>query len=129
MAKILIVDDTEENRALLAYLLGRRGHTTLQAASGEVALETAAAEQPDLILIDLAMPKLDGHATARLIRKQEALASTPMLAMSAVYSSLLTHGGGEPGLFDAFFALPTDPAAWLAVIETYLPARSTGSEG
>ncbi len=120
MAKILIVDDSEENRALLEYLLGRRGHTTLLAASGEVALETAAAETPDLILMDLAMPNMDGNATARLIRKQEALASTPMLAMSAVYGNRLGDSGPEPGLFDAFFALPMDPAAWLAEIEAYV---------
>lgn len=132
MAKIMIVDDTEENRALLAYLLGSRGHTTLLAASGEVALEIAAVEQPDLILMDLAMPKMDGNATARLIRKQEALASTPMLAMSAVYATPPEHNGPETGLFDGFFALPMDLSAWVSQIEAHLEpgaAQPGGAEG
>ena len=120
MAKILIVDDNEDNRALLAYLLDRRGHTTVLAAGGEAGVEAAASEAPDLILMDLVMPVLDGEAAARLIRKREALAATPMLAMSAAYATPHEHNGAEAGLFDGFFALPMDLSAWVAQIEAHL---------
>lgn len=132
MAKILIVDDNGDNRALLAYLLGHRGHTTLLAESGEAGIEAATAENPDLILMDLAMPVLDGPATARLIRTHEALDSTPILAMSAVYGVPLECDGFEPGLFDSFFKLPMDPETWLSQIEAHLApgtAHASASEG
>lgn len=132
MAKILIVDDNEDNRALLAYLLDRRGHTTVLAASGEAGVEAAASEAPDLILMDLVMPVLDGEAAACLIRKQEALASTPILAMSAAYTTPLEHNGSEAGPFDGFFALPMDLSAWVSQIEAHLEpaaAKPGGAEG
>jgi len=132
MAKILIVDDNEDNRALLAYLLDRRGHTTVLAASGEAGVEAAASEVPDLILMDLAMPTMDGHAAARRIRTQDALASTPILAMSAVYRTPHMSSGPEVGLFDGFFELPMDLSAWVSQIEAHLEpgaAQPGGAEG
>lgn len=122
MAKILIVDDSEDNRDLLAYLLGRRGHTTILATSGEEAVATATSEQPDLIVMDIAMPGMGGQAAARAIRGQPALAATPIVGYTATFGTPLSFRGPEEGVFDGFIRLPIEPVTLVAEIEAHLPS-------
>lgn len=124
MARILIADDSEDNRDLLAYLLGRHGHMTMLAAGGEEVVAMATSEQPDLILMDLSMPGVDGHDAARLIKADEALAAIPILAYSAVYGSPLSYEGPAEGLFVEFVRLPIEPRTFVAQVEAHLPASA-----
>jgi two-component system, cell cycle response regulator DivK len=80
---VLVVEDFEDNRFMMRRLLEMSGYRVVEAVNGEQAVETAARERPDLILMDLSLPKLDGLAATRRIRQQDGLARTPIVAVSA----------------------------------------------
>lgn len=75
MALILVIDDEPDNRALFSRILRYAGHTTLEAINGAIGLELAAAHRPDLILMDLAMPVLDGWQTTIRLKAQPGAAA------------------------------------------------------
>lgn len=83
-AKILIVDDEERNRRLLEVLLHTDGYATLVAANGKDGLELAAREQPDLILLDLMMPGMDGFEVTYRLKNDAATRSIPVIIVSAL---------------------------------------------
>jgi CheY-like chemotaxis protein len=80
---VLVVEDFEDNRFMMRRLLEMSGYRVVEAVNGEQAVETAVNERPDLILMDLSLPKLDGLAATRRIRKHDELARTPIVAVSA----------------------------------------------
>ena len=80
---VLLVEDTEDNRFMMRRLLEMSGYRVVEAMNGEEAVKLARAETPQLILMDLSLPVIDGLAATRLIRKVPALASTPIIAVSA----------------------------------------------
>jgi CheY-like chemotaxis protein len=82
MSTILIVEDTELNRDLLEQLLEEE-HRLVFAADGVAALERAAETKPDLILMDLSLPRLDGWEATRRLKADPGLAKTPVVALSA----------------------------------------------
>jgi CheY-like chemotaxis protein len=82
--KVMLVDDEEDIRTIGQLSLGRvGGWQTVMAASGAEALTKGAAEQPDLILLDVMMPELDGPTTFGLLRAQDATAKIPIIFMTA----------------------------------------------
>lgn len=81
--KILIVDDNQDNRELVVKILKRYGYTICEAADGEEALVKAASERPDLILMDIALPKMDGLEATRRLRQMPALKETSIIALTA----------------------------------------------
>ena len=81
--KILIVDDNLDNRELVVKILKRHGYTTCEAVDGEDALIQAAAEQPDLILMDIALPKMDGLEATRRLHATPEFRDTPIIALTA----------------------------------------------
>ena len=83
MAKILLVEDNELNRDMLSRRLVRRGHQVEMAADGGEALEAAARNRPDLILLDMSLPTLDGWEVARLLKADHQLRSIPVIALTA----------------------------------------------
>jgi CheY-like chemotaxis protein len=83
MPKILIVDDEWMNRDMLSRRLVRRGYVVICAASGSEALATAKAEMPDVILMDLKMPVLDGYETTRQLKESSVTSSIPVIGLSA----------------------------------------------
>ncbi|NVJ00314.1 response regulator [Myxococcus sp. AM009] len=84
LRKVMLVDDEEDIRTIGNLSLGRvGGWTTVLAASGAEALEKARAEQPDLILLDVMMPGMDGPTTFGRLRAEEATANTPIIFMTA----------------------------------------------
>ena len=82
-ATVLVVEDFEDNRFMMRRLLEMSGYQVVEAVNGEQAVEKAVDERPDLILMDLSLPKLDGLAATRRIRQQEGLARVPIVAVSA----------------------------------------------
>jgi len=84
---VLVVEDTEDNRFMMRRLLEMTGYRVVEAMNGEEAVKVAQAETPQLILMDLSLPVIDGLAATRLIRKLPGLQSTPIIAVSAHDSS------------------------------------------
>jgi two-component system cell cycle response regulator DivK len=81
--KILIVEDNEDSRELVVKVLKNKGYQTIEAADGEEALEKAAAEKPDLVLLDISIPKIDGYEVARRLKSNEELKDIPIVALTA----------------------------------------------
>jgi CheY-like chemotaxis protein len=80
---ILIVDDFDDTRLLLRTWLQKKGYLVLEAENGNQAVESAATNHPDLIIMDVEMPELDGLAATRQIRALKAMSNVPILAVSA----------------------------------------------
>lgn len=80
---VLLVEDTEDNRFMMRRLLEMTGYRVVEAMNGEEAVKLAQSEAPQLILMDLSLPVIDGLAATRLIRKLPEFKSTPIIAVSA----------------------------------------------
>ncbi len=81
--KILVVDDNQDSRELVIKILKGKGHQFVEAVDGEDALEQVAAELPDLILMDISLPKIDGHEVTRRLKQNKQFASIPVIALTA----------------------------------------------
>jgi two-component system, cell cycle response regulator DivK len=83
MAKILLVEDNEMNRDMLSRRLGKKGYEVVMALDGEQALEMARAEAPDLILLDISLPGLDGWEVTRRLKARPETQAIPVIALTA----------------------------------------------
>lgn len=83
MPRILLVEDNEMNRDMLSRRLGRRGYQVLMAVDGQQGVDMAAAEVPDLILMDMSLPILDGWEATRQLKAAPATRAIPIIALTA----------------------------------------------
>ena len=83
MARILLVEDNEHNRDMLSRRLARKGHEVLIAVDGKEAVASALAEKPELILMDMSLPIMDGWEATRAIRAAEGASHVPIIALTA----------------------------------------------
>lgn len=83
MAKILIIEDNEQNLYLEAFILQKNGHEIIQASNGEMGIALAARVVPDLILLDIQLPGMDGYAVAEELRKNPLIADIPIIAVTS----------------------------------------------
>jgi two-component system, cell cycle response regulator DivK len=83
MAKILLVEDNEMNRDMLSRRLEKRGHTVLIAVDGAAGIARAKADAPELILMDMSLPIIDGWEATRQLKADPATASIPIIALTA----------------------------------------------
>ena len=81
--KVLVVEDFEDTRLFMRLALEEHGFIVLEAENGQTAVENANREKPDVILMDLTMPLMDGFAAAKLIRQNEQLKNIPIIAVTA----------------------------------------------
>ena len=81
--KILIVDDNEDSRDLVVKVLKNKGYQMVEAVDGEDALEKAESENPDIILLDISIPKLDGYEVTRRLKSREKFKNIPIIALTA----------------------------------------------
>ncbi len=81
--KILIVDDNQDSRELAVKVLKNRGYQMIEASDGEEALEKALAEKPDLILMDISIPKINGYEVTKRLKSQADFKATPVIALTA----------------------------------------------
>ncbi len=84
---VLLVEDTEDNRFMMRRLLEMAGYRVVEATNGEEAVRLAESERPELILMDLSLPVIDGLAATRAIRKLDGMGKIPIVAVSAHDSS------------------------------------------
>ena len=118
-AKILVVDDTPFNVKLLVDLLGIQGYTMVTATTGPEALEKVAKERPDLILLDVVMPGMDGFEVCRKIRENPETALLPVILVTAMYPVEQRARGIEVGA-DDFLTKPINQAELLARVRSLL---------
>ena len=83
MPRILLVEDNEPSRDMLSRRLRRRGYTVLTAVDGQEALDMARRERPDLILMDMSLPVMDGWTAVRELRADDTIARIPVIALTA----------------------------------------------
>jgi two-component system cell cycle response regulator DivK len=120
---ILIVEDNEMNRDMLSRRLSRRGFTVIVAGDGAEGLAAAVANRPDVVLMDLSLPGVDGLEATRRLRADPATASIPVIALTAHAMEADRAGALEAGCSD-FDTKPVDLDRLLRKIEAVLSGRS-----
>jgi two-component system cell cycle response regulator DivK len=110
MKKVLIAEDNAVNRELLRELLEMRGYEVTEACDGQEALLKIAEARPDILLLDLGMPVLDGFGTVHKIRENPSLNSMPVLAVTA-YAMRDDKDKALKSGFDGYLSKPIDPKA------------------
>ncbi|MCU1756097.1 putative bifunctional diguanylate cyclase/phosphodiesterase [Pseudomonas helleri] len=114
-ATLLIVDDDEAIRKLLAIMLEDQGYQTLSAPSGEMALAMVASQPPDLILLDAMMPGMDGYQVARHIKANVATANIPIIMLSGLSEQSARLSGLEAGAEEVLSKPVANDELWLKV--------------
>lgn len=118
-AKILLIEDNAANRYLVTFLLEKRGHEILTAETGLEGLEIAARIVPDLILLDIQLPGMDGHAVTRMLKSDPRLKAIPIVAVT----SYAMVGDREKCLeagAEGYIEKPIDPETFVDEIEKFL---------
>jgi CheY-like chemotaxis protein len=121
---ILIVDDYSDNRTLLSAWLRAKGFKVVEAQDGKEGVLQANRAKPDLILMDLAMPELDGVEATRQIRQRNILAHTPIFAISAYATHDVKQDALDAGC-NAVFAKPLDLDSLLRKIRSALDMHNS----
>jgi len=121
--RILIVDDNEANRDILETRLKVHGYELLQAADGEEALAAVQRDHPDLILLDVMMPKLDGVEVCRRIKGDATLPFTPIILVTSKSDTRDVIAGLDAGA-DEYLTKPVDQAALVARVKSVLRVKA-----
>lgn len=120
MPKVLIVEDNEMNRDMLSRRLERRGFVVVMAVDGQAGVEAVRRERPDLVLMDMSLPVMDGWAATRAIKTDAELASVPVIALTAH----AMEGDREKALAagcDDYDTKPIELARLLEKMQRFLP--------
>ena len=126
MAKILLVEDNELNRDMLSRRLERKGYTVVLAVDGAEGLGKARSETPDVILMDMSLPVLDGWEATRQLKADAATRGIPIIALTAHAMATDEQKARQCGC-DDFDTKPIELTRLLGKIEALLP-RSAGSQ-
>ena len=124
--RILLIEDNEQNRYLTKFLLEHRGYEVLLAENGPRGIELAASGQPALILLDIQLPGMDGHAVAGVLKADPALQHIPIVAVTS-YAMVGDREKCMAAGAEGYIEKPIDPDTFVDEIEGYLP-RSPGAD-
>ena len=121
--RILVIEDNPANLELMMYILKAFGHTAIAARDGEEGVDLALTSNPDVILCDLAMPKLDGFEVARRLKSEPAVRFVPLIAVTASAmvgdrDNVLAQG------FDGYISKPIILDTFVAEVERNLAAHA-----
>jgi two-component system cell cycle response regulator DivK len=118
--RILVVEDQEDNRRIIRDLLTSAGYEMIEALDGEAGVRLAESERPDLILMDIQLPVLDGHEATRRIKQNPELRHIPII----VVTSYALSGDDQKAMAagsDGYVAKPFSPRQLLAMIRKFFP--------
>jgi two-component system, cell cycle response regulator DivK len=118
--RILVVEDQEDNRRIVRDLLSSVGFELLEAVTGEEGIQLAESNMPDLILMDIQMPVLDGYEATRRIKASERLRHIPIIVITS-YALSGDAAKAQAAGADAYIAKPFSPRELLAKIRQFLP--------
>jgi len=119
MKRILVVEDNENNMYLISFILKKNGYEVIEARTGVQGLELAIKEKPDLIIMDIQLPDIDGLETTKRIRKSEGDGKIPIVALT----SHAMVGDKERALAagcTGYIEKPINPDTFMAEVERYL---------
>ncbi|MBA4370432.1 MAG: response regulator [Coriobacteriaceae bacterium] len=116
--RILVAEDDPQNMYLVRFLLEKAGYEVLSAGDGEVAVEMARTHKPDLVLMDMLLPRLDGYEATRMLRDDPG-PDLPIVALTAYSMKGDREAILEAGC-DGYIAKPIDPERFVAEVESYL---------
>lgn len=125
-ARILLIEDNPQNRYLARFLLEQRGHEILQAETGPEGLDLADELRPDLILLDIQLPGMDGHAVAHALKNNPRLKAIPIVAVT----SYAMVGDREKCLAagaEGYIEKPINPESFVAEVERFLISHDEDS--
>lgn len=125
MSKALLVEDNENNRYLFKLLLEHAGFSVVAATDGQSGLEMARAEQPDVILLDIQMPEMDGYDVHLCLKQDPALVSIPVIGVS----SFAMPGDRAKAMnsgFAGYIEKPVDPERFAATVINMLHSAKAG---
>jgi two-component system cell cycle response regulator DivK len=118
--KVLVIEDNEQNLYLARFILEQSNYEVFAALDGRSGIEMATSLKPDLILLDIQLPVMDGYAVARNLRQNPDLADTPIVAVTSYAMT-----GDREKVMDAgcngYIEKPIDPDTFVAKIEQHLP--------
>jgi two-component system cell cycle response regulator DivK len=117
--RILVVEDQEDNRTILRDLLTAHGYEVREAVDGGEGLAMALADPPDLVLMDIQMPVMDGYETTRRIKAEPTLATIPVIAVTS-YALSGDEAKARAAGCDGYVAKPYSPRALLALVRATL---------
>jgi two-component system, cell cycle response regulator DivK len=117
--KILIIEDNEQNMYMLTYLLESNNYEVFQSFSGTEGIALAKKTQPDVILLDIQLPEMDGYAVARELRKNKELTGIPIIAVTSYAMT-----GDKEKAFEAgatgYIEKPIDPDTFISQMEAFI---------
>jgi CheY-like chemotaxis protein len=125
-ARILVVEDTAHSLQLMTYLLETQDHTIVAAVTGEQGVELASTTRPDLVVMDLQLPGIDGFEALAALRSMPELDAVPVVAVTS-FAMVDDRDRALNAGFDHYMTKPIDPETFTEEINTRLPERLRGS--
>ena len=116
---ILVIEDNEQNLYLVTFILEKHGYRVLSASNGKLGVTLARQELPDLILLDIQLPQMDGYAVARELRRNHGLSDVPILAVTSY-----AMAGDRERIIKAgcsgYLEKPINPDTFIETVRSYL---------
>ena len=125
-ATVLLIEDNERNRYLTTFLLQKYGYQVFQAVDGQSGIEMVHRLKPDLILLDIQLPGMDGYAVAQELTKNQGLQNVPIVAVTS-YAMVGDRERILAAGYVGYIEKPINPETFVTEIEQYLLARKPDS--
>ena len=123
--KFLLIEDNEQNRYLVNFLLEQRGYEIVSADSGPLGIDLAGQVHPDLILLDIQLPGMDGYTVARAIKSNPALRAIPIVAVTS-YAMVGDREQAMAAGCDGYIEKPINPRTFVGEVEKFLRPQEKG---
>lgn len=123
MSTIVLIEDNADNARLAAKLLRRAAHTVFVAEDGETGLMRVFENRPDLVLLDLGLPDVDGQTLIGMLQQEDRLKDVPIIAFTA-WPEETAHGMATAYGYDGVIVKPIDTRRFVEQVETYLPLKA-----
>jgi len=126
--KILYIEDNDQNFYLVSFIMSAKGYAVIRARDGREGVDLSLQENPDLILLDIQLPIMDGYATARELRKIPGVITTPIVALTSYAMAGDREKALEAGC-TGYIEKPINPKTFMEQVGHFLPAGTSPGEG
>ncbi|MBN1658097.1 MAG: response regulator [Anaerolineae bacterium] len=126
--KILVIEDNEQNLYLTTFILEKHGYKVIQAREGSEGIRLAGESEPDLILLDIQLPEMDGYEVAHALRRNPTLDRVPIVAVTS-YAMVGDRERVLAAGCSGYIEKPINPDTFVAEVETHLPGKALDMGG